>query len=754
MIRSLLIQAVFLLSIPLSIAAQSPAPLFDEVRLKGGESTAVNVAAQPADSGMELVLAFKARVDFEKPAGCNAALELQWNGQPVEARRLLNKPQRALSRGGDVYSLGAGERLVLFYSPDYTAPDSDPHYGLADGYPACVYEMRVTDLVKAGTNTLSIANRADAQYTIVLGEAHLISRPAALPEAAMAKETGPLPRVTPAAEHCTDYAVAQQDAGIALKVGGETFDITSRFSTPAAQWETGSNSYFDHQRELRQTDEAVLVRDTFTNKTSEPLPLMHRHEAALAGRLSQVWLGGLRQPDLAGRTSAPMNPTLCAVAGGGGFGLLPVDDVFRIHAHASAESGTVGLADDHLVLAPGATYTSEWAIVPVAGGDYWEFINASRRLLDVNFTIDGGFAFLRNGPLIDAWSDTQLADFIRFKDAKYLCASIAHPMYNGTYSHGTSFQRIALDSYTQSFERWRRLAPGRECLVYFHCFIDVVEDGPERFADARHVDATGQHLDYGNPVDRLYVPTAENSFGPAVEKNVDLMFDTIGADGVYWDEQEYSRFLYTYAEPWDGYSGDIDPATMKLTRLKSSTTLLSEHWRLALAKKILSRGSLVGNSPCLTKARRDLRFPCFVETGSISNCTQAHLYSPIALGDHLTERSEQDAYGVMLAALDFGCVYHWYNDMTVIPSHPTLTSYMFPITPVELHEGYIIGKERILTNRSGVYGWGDASAHEVHVFNTDGVETAEHAGKGVELDGQTFTELRLPTGWSAAIVRR
>jgi len=45
---------------------------------------------------------------------------------------------------------------------------------------------------------------------------------------------------------------------------------------------------------------------------------------------------------------------------------------------------------------------------------------------------------------------------------------------------------------------------------------------------------------------------------------------------------------------------------------------------------------------------------------------------------------------------------------------------MFPITPMELHEGYIIGKERIVTNRSGLFGWGDNSKHEVHVFNEEG----------------------------------
>ena len=55
-----------------------------------------------------------------------------------------------------------------------------------------------------------------------------------------------------------------------------------------------------------------------------------------------------------------------------------------------------------------------------------------------------------------------------------------------------------------------------------------------------------------------------------------------------------------------------------------------------------------------TRAMAALHFPCFVETGSITNCVQAQLWSPIALGDHLSERSETDAYRVMLGALEKG----------------------------------------------------------------------------------------------------
>jgi hypothetical protein len=404
------------------------------------------------------------------------------------------------------------------------------------------------------------------------------------------------------------------------------------------------------------------------------------------------------------------------------------------------------------VLKPGAQHTADWAIVPVDAADYWRFINVARRLIDANFTIPGGFAFFRATHHTEAWSDEQTRRFLEYKDPLWACANIGY--YQGEASHGTSFQRIPHDEYLRALERRRRLAPAVKNLVYFHCYLDVTEEGPTQFADSRTLLAGGAQADYGTEKLRLFFPTESNSYGPAIAKNVDLIFDKLGADGVYWDEHEYSRYLYHYGEPWDGVSADIDPATLTIRRLKSSITLTTEPWRLAMARRILARGPLMGNGVPFTRAMAALKFPCFVETGAISNCTQAHLYSPIALGDHLTEEGEVDAYRTMLAALDYGCVYHWYNDLTVVPTHKHLTSYMFPITPMELHEGFIIGRERIVTRRSGLFGWGDQSEREVHVFDQDGREVNGFSAPQVERDGKTYTELRLPENWSAAVVRR
>jgi hypothetical protein len=739
-------------------ARPSKVPITDRVVLGRGASQAFTFALPAVPAGRDAVVAFSARLDYPKVAGYTAALRLLVNGTPLTAERLANKPQKCLARGGQVYTLIAGERLSIYYSPDLKSPDSDPNYGLMDGVKACDFGLRVTDLVKAGENTLNLENVAVtevAQELLVEGLRLEFQVPPPPPKPKAGPPVGELPTIEPRPLPDVTFAVQEQPAAVlTLTVGGESFAVQSRFSTPAPGWVQGTSTWFKHERRVESRSEVVVVRDTFTNLTAENLPLMHRHQVRLGERQKGLWLAGLRRPTGEGVSGEPQNPTAFATTAEHGLGLLPLDDVFRVHITDYAAGGDLGIADNALVLKPGATYTAEWAIVPVARPDYWGFLNAARRLTGANFLIDGGFAFLRSDPLTEKWSDAQIRDFVRLKDAHYVCASITYPKYAGETPHGTAFQRLKRDNFKAGRERLRRLVPEAKFLVYFHCFLDVTEDAAERFADARTLRPDGKQADYGKSTQRLFFPTLTNSYGQEIGKSVDLILDEIGADGVYWDEHEQSAYAYHYGEPWDGVSGDIDPATMKLRGLKSSVTLLSEGWRVALAQRIQARGPLVANGAPVTRAMASLNFPCFVETGSITNCCRAQMYSPIALGDHLTERSELDAYRVMLGALDYGCVYHWYNDMTVIPTHPHLTRYMFPITPVELRQGCIIGKERIVTKISGQFGWGDAAAHEVHVFDDTGREVADFQAPQVRRDGKTYTELRLAEDWSAAIVRK
>jgi len=731
-----------------------------EVNVGGKQQLTFTTPRTP--EGREAVLTLQARLAHEKPAGYTDAMRLILNGTPLDANRLVNKKPTEERVDGKTKSMAAGDRFTVDYSPDFESPDKHPVYALRRGR-ACLFDLRVGDLLKEGANTLVVENaiRSPMTNALILGDGRIEFRVPAEQVKKREAPTGPLPAFTPAASFKVTYTVQQQaDNALAVTFGGETFRLESEFSTPAPKWEKGSNRYFTLQRQFEQRGEAILVRDTFTNLTAENLPLMQRHRVKGAQTAwKKVWLAGLSPVSRVGTGSEPQNPTTFGVTEKVGLGLMPLDDVLQVHVTNFSDGESLGLADNNFVLKPKATHTAEWAIVLTTKPDYFAFVNAARRLRDVNFALDGPFAFLRADPRhTGKWTDEQLTDFVRLKSTRFLCSSIGYPSYKGHYAHGTAFQTLDHSYRKEHIGRLRRLVPDVKHIVYFHCFIDVLDDADKKYADARVLKSDGSHANYGKPHDKIFFPTETNAFGREIGKNVDVILDHIGADGVYWDELEYSAYHYHYGEPWDGVSADIDPKTMKITRLKSSVTLLSQPWRVALVKRIMARGPLIGNGAPATRTMASLRFPRFVETGSISNCVRAQLYTPIALGDHLTERSELDAYRVMLRALDYGCVYNWYGDLNVVPTHPHLTQYMFPITPLELGEGFIIGKERILTNRSGLFGWGDAAQHEVHVFDDEGREAPREAhsrhAKAVTQDGKTFTELRLAEGWSAAIVRR
>ncbi len=776
--------------------------LFKTLELKTGEKKEIGfqglapASAKPsggrAAPEKEAVLTLKARLDTPTVAGYTRALRLTLNGQALDGKRLMNRKAEELRADGRTMSAAAGEIFNTTYAPDFAAPDKNTSYGLRSGAKLCVFDLRVTDLLREGANVLVVENRAlpELKRSLVVGDGQLQLRAVVKPRVRRPAPAGPLPVIEPAHTFKVNYSLTQSpDGAMTLAVGaprirgGETFRVESEFSTPEPAWVKGSNKYFDFKREIEQKDEAILVRDTFANLTGEILPLMQRHRIVSAANLKKVWLAGLSPSTLNSTSTHAGNPTSYGVTEKAGVGVMAWEDALQVHVTNFSTENSVGLADNQFVLRPRAKHTSEWVIFPTNAPDYYAFLNAARRFRDANFRLDGSFAFLSIGPnrITDKWSDQQFRDFIRFKNAYFVCDGYLWPTYKGRFPHGTVFQSMDWTYFRKQLERVKQIEPAAKHLLYFHCFLDVLDEGPEKYADARLLRIDGTQADYGKPFDRIYVPTETNAFGRDMARNVDLILgpppDGFGCHGVYWDEFEYSRYQYHYDDyskpappiPWDGVSADIDPKTMKVVRLKTSVTLVSQPYRMALARRIMEGGRpLIGNGQPHTRTAVNLRFPRFVETGSISRCADAQIFSPIALGDHLTERSEEDAYGVMLGALNYGCVYYWYSCEHVPVSRPHLTQYMFPITPMELREGIIIGKERIITNRSGLFGWGDnaslerraaslerrAASHEVHVFDEQGKEVPDFKTPSVVKDGKTYTELRLAEDWSAAIVRR
>jgi hypothetical protein len=761
---------------PLNTTARpeaSSVEVFKLMELGPGEKREVHFRGPAALQGQDIVLLLRARLDTPKVAGYAPALRLTLNGQILEVKRLLNRQREETRIDGLVIAANDGDTFNTPYAPDFDAPDRHPHYALRSQARQCQFDLRVTDLVRPEDNVLTIQNDVppEIKESLVVGDGKIeISAPAPS-KVLKPAPVGPIPVVEPATTFNVAYTLTQDpDGSMELTIGQERFRVESEFSTPQPAWVNRSNRYFDFSREVEKKGEAIIVRDTFTNLTAENLPLMQRHRVLTDRPFKKVWLSGIAPTALTASSSDAANPTSYGVTGASGVGVMALDDALQLHVANFSTENQVGLEDSSFALKPGARHTSEWAILPTAVPDYYVFLNAARRLRDANFTLDGSFAFLRADPRepTDKWTDQQFSDFIRFKNAHFVCDYYySYPRYQGQFPFGTALQLLDFSYLKRQMERLRRLVPESRHVTYFHCFIDVLDEAPDVYSDSRQLSENGQQEVYEqNPYDRLFVPTETNSFGRDVAKNVDLIIgpppNGFGCDGVYWDEFEHSEYEYHYADfsspnpglPWDGVSADIDPKTLRIVRLKSHVALLSQSYRLALARRILKDKALIGNGQPHTRTIASLHFPRFVETDEISNCANAQIFSPIALGDHLTEQDEEDAYNDMLQALEYGCLYYWYSDLKVIPTHPHLTSYMFPITPIELHQGYIIGRERIITSRSGLFGWGDNSTHEVHVFNEQGKEVLDFMAPTVEKEGRTFTELRLPEDWSAAIIRK
>ncbi len=60
----------------------------------------------------------------------------------------------------------AGEIFNVCYAPDFDAPDQSSHYALRSGAKLCLFELRVSDLLRAGENMLIDREHASARPSI------------------------------------------------------------------------------------------------------------------------------------------------------------------------------------------------------------------------------------------------------------------------------------------------------------------------------------------------------------------------------------------------------------------------------------------------------------------------------------------------------------------------------------------------------------------------------------------------------------
>jgi len=233
---------------------------------------------------------------------------------------------------------------------------------------------------------------------------------------------------------------------------------------------------------------------------------------------------------------------------------------------------------------------------------------------------------------------------------------------------------------------------------------------------------------------------------------IDFVMDELGFNGVYIDqfsqEGAFSRLDRFTFERWDGHTVDLD-ATGSIQRTRTDCNLIGAAARAKILKHILDKGGkVVTNGQSTVRETRGLPVFAFQEMDNdrVNPLefldgnppiyywqARGHLASPIILGLRPVRYAEQGQQrwaeiitkGI-ITALRNGVLYYYYTS-TIPAEGPGAGEYgplnhMFPFTPEELHEGWLLGRERIITCVSRTFQWPHVDEPACFLFDLHGRE--------------------------------
>lgn len=761
--------ALLILLLAPTLAGAQTKVILEQRESMSPETITLPLEVPPFSIEHQVRLSLEARIDAPRLMGSNPWLIIQVNGNQLALDDLLNKTNQFVTRSGVDMNWFSSGRWRILYSPDFEAALTDKENAYSQDEKDHPYRFvwDITRHVKPGANELKLVHLKVLQdpdkmvlrnVTVEVGR---FIHPPAVEKVAPAP-TGLVPTIVAGRPARIALQAKAQDATLTVRVADQTLQVRTRISLPAGQWReaqtTGPANWTAGPcrvaRQVTVKDDHVHIADTFTNNTDQLIGVMVEHHAEMPAAPEACYLAGRKSYSDTGAMYEPAHPSVFAQFPGLGVGLVAEDDVFRVHARSFHTPQSFGLADGWLGLAPRSSITLEWSLYPVAGGDYWSFVNAVRRNWGVNFTIPGAFVFSSGLPR--DLTGEQYAKWMHDRGLKYICGGIAK-FATGLYAHGTGI--LGAPEFIARERDWTtKMAaadPDLTPIAYFHAHACTEDDGRRKYADSRLLDAKGQQIDYpfAYPIP-LYVPTEKNSYGQALWGFVNCLIDDIKVKGIYWDEMSYSVQHFAHGAAWDGCSVLINRTTHALEGKWSSVPLLIQPLSLKIVDYIQGKGLFfMGNSQAFTRTMMRKQLVRFVETNSYSALADTHLACPLGLGNHCTEETHTEAATHVRELLKRGALYygHYYFRE---PAPWNYTAFMFPLTPEQIGPGYVLGKERIHTAVSGRFGFPDGAAATVYVVNGNGERVTSGMVTEVSEGGKRLYELRLPGDHFAILVRQ
>ncbi|MFA6244890.1 MAG: LamG domain-containing protein, partial [Candidatus Hydrogenedentales bacterium] len=609
-----------------------------------------------------------------------------------------------------------------------------PLVGLAEGE----YELRAELVGSARTARATALFRYPASHAEVPSPKDVTIGP-------LVSDPGPLEcRVEPS-----------PGGGTHITVGGTRLALESSFSIPNSgdnrlicaevldatgepEWQpvqTGSTvvaakgRFYALERRLRPEPGRVVVTDTITNLTGEPQGVVfHNRLSVRDAEFEKALVAAKETYRFVEDCPLKFCPSIFLVKPGLGVGLVALDDVYIVQSRGASDGKKwVDLYSREFALDVGAAYTFEWAFYANVTGDYFDFVNAIRRDERRNeVTVEGGLSFLQGTQQRRDAALVPGPEYFALREPKYVtlgCLSWC------TDDPAISVEGVEFVEHPQERKQVRAMMdalaavrPDAKGMFHVAHQLYATNRPDERFPDSRVIGPDGKQVvypyEYTNgsyfSAERvadnwrwwIFYPTLENSFGKALLNSVDVMMDEMGTEGVFAD-----GFLFGYGgeytyDRWDGRSADIDPATHVIVRKKASVLLVTQDAMAAWCRKIWAKGGVViANGVVPTRSLCTL--PVITDKEVTEGPDVALLPTPVTLGNPAVCRSEEGVYEDVLSKLRWGNLYFYYNEPAAL-AYESVPKRMYPITVQEVHAGYVKGKERLVTMRSGVYGWPEA----------------------------------------------
>lgn len=744
-----------------------------------------------------VLLKVKSRMDYPAVGGSMHFMKIVVNGRellPAKSRflhRLLNKPLASPVQPNLTYSwFDANNGWNVLYAPDFQAAYSQKFYA-DDPY---VYVLDITDLTNPiAENRVEITNTttldfiqtnklANNKLDLVVGSLEIETKPGASPMMSVASDVAPIiNRGEPAAGPGKYTGKVLPGGGFSVTMGKDTYNFASAFSFPDAgfnrlapgaadgsgqkDWKVvqKSNKVFAQSRDYAVArsvtfgSRKVEISDTITNKRAEPLGLSVRHELDItAMKDAPVRLAG--NPDAAiTEYHSYGNPSVHIAVPQGALGLIIEDQVFRSQAKlytredAEIKKTVAGMRTEMLRLAPGESYTMQWSVYPVAGPDFYDFVNLVREDWGANYTAWGTWI----------WNLNDIAklppDEIRARVKRQGIRTFIAPDWVEWTPNKAGTQRIALgedvfsdywkarrEEYQEDARKIRAAVPDIKILGYYNVMRETTEDTLQRYPDSFQVDEAGNPLTtlwtHSGATNHSYtmVPTLKNSYGKAMLKVAQRYMDDMKFDGIYWDEMEgilFNSILINYNN-FDGHSCLLDPKTWRITREVGIVPLSSLSFTDEVIRQTQERkGWLLVNGPTARKStlKRQVQRMTEIQHNEFYGF-EGLLQTPLGY------MSWQDGWDYYLRGLKSGLLpaVGFRSDMP-----HDIAGHLFPFTPIELHSGYLLGKERIVATHNGNYGWkGEPVLALVHHFNTEGKATTSDFTTRIGKEARTAITLQ------------